>query len=97
MLGRSSMTSDRSVHQTLRAWIASELLADRPDVKVEDDTELLRSGFIDSLDIIRLVSFVHERFGIALSGVDVIPSNLRSVNVIAELIERRAGQVPDPR
>lgn len=55
-------------------------------------TELIRSGIIDSLATLELVSFLEERFGIELGPQDVGPENLGTLDSIDRLV--RSKQPP---
>jgi acyl carrier protein len=85
------MVSD-SINASLRSWIRKELLVDRPDINLDDETELLRSGLIDSLDIMRLVLFMEEEFGITIPEDEVLPAGFRKVSTIAEVVRRHLPQ-----
>ena len=67
-------------------WIKSEPLSDRPEVVIDDDTELLASGYIDSLDMMRLVAFIEERFAVQLPEEQLISNHFRSVTTLAKLV-----------
>lgn len=58
----------------------------RADLGEEDD--LLSSGIIDSLGILRLVAFVEERFNVQMPDEDVVFENFQSVNALADYLER---------
>jgi acyl carrier protein len=56
-------------------------------------TELIRSGILDSLATLELVSFLEESFGIQLEAHDVGPANLGTLDSIDRLVNAKlAGQ-----
>lgn len=62
-------------------FIKSDIL----DNNIEFKSETLFSDLgLDSMSIIELVLFIERKFGIAISEKDLIPSNLKSVNTLAE-------------
>jgi acyl carrier protein len=64
----------------------------RPDAKGDqwrDDDPLVTSGLIDSLAVLEIISYLESEAGIDFSATGVEPENLRSVNAILDLIERR--------
>lgn len=75
-----------AVKEGILQWIKSEPLAERPEVVIDDQTELLASGYIDSLDMMRLVAFIEERFAVQLPEEQLISSHFRSVTTLAELV-----------
>ncbi len=66
--------------------ILSEL---RPEFDFSDDTlDFVEEGMLDSFDIVSLVDSIEETFGVAISGMDVLPENFNSVDAIIATIER---------
>lgn len=74
-----------SITESVRGFVAEQLLhgADR----VEDDTDLLEVGAIDSLAVAELAAFAYERFGVRIE-MEMTPGDLRTVGAIAALVER---------
>jgi acyl carrier protein len=56
---------------------------------LHDDVPLLESGAIDSLGILELMTFISERFDIALDDADFDPDNLGTPARLVQFIERR--------
>lgn len=66
--------------------ILSEL---RPEFDFSDGTlDFVEEGMLDSFDIVSLVDSIEETFGVAISGMDVLPENFNSVDAIIATIER---------
>lgn len=78
-------------NQVLRQYILHELLAGRRDVVLTDDTDLLESGLVDSLGVVRLVSFIEERWRIKIPDLEISLANFQSIAAIACYIRRRTG------
>ena len=63
------------------------LLARKGDVKpVGDDDNLLVSARIDSVDLVELVSFLEQSFGVDFAARDVDPEQLESVETLLGLV-----------
>jgi acyl carrier protein len=75
-----------AIKEGIREWIKSEPLAERPEVVIDDNTELLSSGYIDSLDMMRLVAFIEQRFDVPLPEEQLISSHFRTVTTLADLV-----------
>lgn len=60
----------------------------------EADQELITTGIIDSLGILKLVNYIEEKFGIAVSDEDLVPENFQTVNDIDNLVERKQAALP---
>ncbi len=67
--------------QALQQFITSELLNGRQALAPDDN--LLTTGLVDSLGMLRLVAFIEERFATRVPPQDITIENFRSVNQIA--------------
>jgi acyl carrier protein len=56
---------------------------------LDEKTNLLESGAIDSLGILDLMTFLSQQFGIEIEDSDFEPSNFATVDSLARLVERR--------
>lgn len=75
-----------NIKSILENYIFEELLVSDGRVKIDPDESLISSGVIDSLSLLRLISFVEERFGIRIEDFEVVPDNFESINVMEALI-----------
>lgn len=65
------------------------ILADiRPEFDFKGSDNFVEDGFLDSFDVVTLVSEIEEKFGVVVDGMDVMPENFETVAAICELIER---------
>lgn len=75
-------------------FIRRELLAHPEDQTVTADVELLTTGMVNSLGLMRLISFIREELGTEVPYGDILIENFRSVRSIdAYLAKREAGAV----
>jgi acyl carrier protein len=79
------------VLEIVTEWIRSSALARFPAAEVDADTNIIETGLLDSVEILYLVGFLEERFGIALPVEEFIPENFASAQAIAELVSRLTG------
>ena len=63
----------------------------RPTCKFEECTDFIKERFLDSFDIVALISDLEERYNVSISALDTIPANFRTVKAIHELVERSTG------
>jgi acyl carrier protein len=61
---------------------------------IQEDTDLLEMGILDSLLIVSMVVFLEERFGCPLDIEDLTEENFSSLSAIANLILRKNGGDP---
>ena len=57
-----------------------------------DDDDIFAMGFVNSLFAMELVLFTEKTFGITIEQEDMDFDNFRSLNAIAQLIERKNGE-----
>jgi len=76
-----------SLTQSILAWL-KEAAAKLGDVEIAADTELIEQGVLDSLEILRLVSFLEERFHLAVPVDEFVPENFRTPATIAAMTAR---------
>ena len=78
-----------ATESAIRDFLVNEVLYDRDlkDLKPEDP--LITRGLLDSLSILKTVTFCEEHFGIKVPDQDVLPDHFESVRAIAALVDRR--------
>ena len=66
-----------------------ELLEDiKPTVDFRTCTGLIDDGYLDSFDILSIVSELNDAFGIEISPVDIIPETFNSAQALWDMVER---------
>lgn len=71
----------------LRRFITSELL--QRDVKLGEDTPLLQSGTLTSLQTIGLVQFIQTEFGVEIEPEEISERDFKSLRSISALVSRK--------
>lgn len=74
-----------NVSAVLKDYIREELM-NGANGDLDESENLLAAGIIDSLGILRLVSFVEEKFGIEVPDEDVTIDNFQSVKSMADYV-----------
>ncbi|WP_420630856.1 acyl carrier protein [Candidatus Leptofilum sp.] len=69
----------------LKEYIREELMNGASN-ELDESENLLAAGIIDSLGILRLVSFVEEKFGIEVPDEDVTIDNFQSVKSMSDYV-----------
>lgn len=81
-----------NITETLVRYVSQELLNGSVGVNLQADDNLLTTGLIDSLGIIRLVNFIEDAFNVEVRPEDITIENFRTINVIAAYLETRRVQ-----
>ena len=71
----------------LKDYISEDVLDDDTSLGYDDD--LLTTGLLDSIGVMRLIAFIEETFGIQVPPEDVTIDRFRSVSAIAEYLDTR--------
>lgn len=80
-----------SIEETIRAYIAENILFSDNGFTYSDDTSFLEEGIVDSMGIMELVMLVDENFGITVEDEEVIPDNFDSVSKLAAYIRLKSS------
>ena len=56
---------------------------------VEPDSDLLADAVLDSLGIVRMITFLEERYAIKVDDDDLAPENFRTVESIVAFVDQK--------
>ena len=79
------------MEQQLIEYISREFLGDGSDQRVAADDDLLTSGLVDSLGVMRLVGFIESDLGVSVPPQDVTIENFGSINAIVSYLQSRTS------
>lgn len=74
--------------QTIQTFVERELLSGRT---VGPDDDLLLSGLVDSLGVMRLVAFIEQTFGFKVHAREVKLANFATLSSIVAYVETRSA------
>ncbi|MGB5706432.1 MAG: acyl carrier protein [Arenicellales bacterium] len=77
--------------QKLVTFIQSELLNDQQSITAEED--LLISGLIDSIGVMRLVGFIEKNLETTIPPKDVTLENFGNVNTIVSYLDSEIATI----
>ncbi len=80
-----------STESAIRTFLIDDVFYDKDLKDLGPDDSLLAKGLLDSLAILKTVTFCEEQFGITIPDEDVLPDHFESVRAIAKLVERVKG------
>ena len=88
-MGKMAEWSRAEIERTLRSFVAEELFYGADRGALADDQPLQETGVIDSMGMLRLVTFLEETFGIEVLDSEVVPEHLGTLGCIISFIERK--------
>ena len=65
----------------------------RPEFDFRNSNNYIEDGFLDSFDVVNIVSEIENTYGIVVDALDIVPENFVSVEVIVKMIEKNGGKV----
>lgn len=83
---------ERNVEELLIEFVQGEIaLSDEP---LAAETDLLLTGAVDSLGVIRITQWIEDEIGIVVDPGDVTLENFQTVRNMALYVEARSAQRP---
>ena len=64
----------------------------RPEYDFSESDDFVMDGYLDSFDIISLVSMLEEKYGCKVDGLDIVPENFSSIPTIIALVKKSGGK-----
>jgi acyl carrier protein len=77
------------IQKEIHDFMLAEFASERPSFAPGEN--LLAQGIIDSLGILKLVTFLEERFGIETTEDDLVPENFATLAQIVSFVEQKRG------
>ncbi len=78
--------SEHSIEALLLEFVSQELLGGE---EIAPDDGLLSEGMVDSMGMVRLATFLHEKFDVQVPVQDFVISNFRTIRVLQQYLSRR--------
>ena len=77
------------IQAVVSTFIETELMGGASNVPVQIDDDLLTSGIVDSLGVMRLVTFIETRFQISVKPEEVTIEHFMTVDAISRFVRAR--------
>lgn len=71
----------------IREYILNDVHVEKE--KVQNETLIFKQGFLDSMGLMMLITFLEETFGIKVHDSDMIESNFESINAIDNFLGKK--------
>ena len=92
-----SQTVNQTVNQTVqdqgttvdrvRAYVVREFLGGDEGAQPGLDEDLLNSGIIDSLGLLKVIAWLESEFDIAVDDADLDPENFKDLQAVAAFVD----------
>jgi acyl carrier protein len=79
------------VRTSIREFITTQLAQRAEDRRIGDGDDVISSGLVDSLGIVKLVGFLETTFGVRVRDDEIVPENFASIDAIAAFVVSIAG------
>ena len=73
----------------IEQFIVDEIMLGDSNTKIAPDESLISSGVLDSLALLRLISFLEDQMGVTVDDSEVIPENFETINDIKAFVENK--------
>lgn len=80
------------VEAVINDYISKELVQDPDLLPLGNSTPLVETGILDSLNLLRLVLFVQQEFGVEVDDLELASEHFASVDTICAYLRSRTGQ-----
>jgi acyl carrier protein len=77
-----------SVQREIETYIIDNILFGDGE-RLETDVSFQESGILDSTGFLELITFVEERFAIAITDNELAPENFDTLRKIADFVEKK--------
>lgn len=74
--------------QKIKAYILSDIASDT-NLSISEDDDLLSSGIIDSLGIMKLVAFIENEAAVKIPPGEIVIENFMNLNAIEQFIKTK--------
>ena len=74
------------IREKIIDWVRTGKDELNQEIEISGNTELLRSGLIDSLDLLQLVAYIEEEFSLNLPPEALTPDNFSTPDSVSLLV-----------
>ena len=74
--------------ETIKQFVIEEFLPDVTGTDLTTDYDLVATGVIDSLGLLKLIAWLEERFELPIDDLELDPDSFRTIDAIDAFIAR---------
>jgi len=75
-----------AIKATVKNFILNEFLPGEDPAALTDTTALVTTGILDSIAVLKVVTFLENQFGITIEPHEAVVENLNTLSDIAQLV-----------
>ena len=57
---------------------------------ITDSSLIFKEGYLDSMGLVMLITFLEENFGIKVTDADMVEENFESINAITGFVQKKS-------
>jgi acyl carrier protein len=84
------------VEQEIRTFLAENFSLGRDITNLAGTQSLTERGFIDSVGIVEVLTFLENQYGIQISDEETVPENIDTIDNIVRFIAMKRGGTEAP-
>ena len=79
----------QDIKTTLKTFILNEYLPGEDPSALTDDTPLMTTGILDSIAVLKVVTFLENQFGITIGPREAVVENMNTISDITRLVKAK--------
>lgn len=81
--------NEQDIKSAVKTYVLTEFLPGEDPSALTDATQLITTGVLDSISVLKLVTFLESHFGITLSAHETDVEHLNTLPLIAALVKSK--------
>jgi len=78
--------NEQEIKSALKTYILNEFLPGEDPAALTDDTPLMTTGILDSIAVLKAVTFLENQFGIVVQPHEAVVDNLNTISDMSRLV-----------
>jgi acyl carrier protein len=90
---QGSFMNSQDIKSTVKTFILNEYLPGEDPAALTDATPLMTTGILDSIAVLKIVTFLENQFHITIEPHEAVVENLNTLPDIARLVISKASPI----
>ena len=86
------LTRADQVKGEIEGYLTKQFLFDFDNKNITSETDLFKSGIIDSFGCVEMVSFLEKKYKIKVSDEELLSDSIRSLDALTNFIEGKINE-----